>query len=70
MEIERWEHGERPGRMELAPTKSTSGIPGGLRISTVYVNLLSRKILIGDVTSPKGLHGWKHRCAVNCVHSQ
>jgi hypothetical protein len=21
------------------------------------------------VTSPKGLHGWKHRFAVNCVHS-
>jgi hypothetical protein len=38
--------GERPGPWNWIQPKSTSGIPGGLRISTVYVNLLSRKILI------------------------
>src|ERR1035441_2696765 len=30
----------------LRPKSTTSGIPGGLRTTTVYVNLLSRKILI------------------------
>jgi hypothetical protein len=41
----------------------------------VYGLALAGRLLTGiqrfgslNVTSPKGLHGWKHRIAVNCAH--